>query len=150
MQQLITIHSAVISKVKIPPNVPGMSASEDNGSIARGLSGTKFDKDEDHLIAKAWIKATTEPKFGTWQKGNTFFKTLYTHFTGWVSHVNSRICPGEIPMPEGCTINAIKQRWFVIQKGANKILAVCTWYPIRSGEDHAKWQERCFPMALMR
>jgi len=76
------------------------------------VAPSKFDKDKDYLIAKAWIKATTDPKFGTWQKGNTFFKTLYTHFTGWVSHVNSRICPGEIPMPEGCTINAIKQRSF--------------------------------------
>jgi len=129
---------------RMPLDTPGnVDDDNDEGSVVGAAgAGTKFVAQEDFFIARAWIKSTTDPKFGTAQKGHTFYQTLFNHYTKWIGFSNLQKQDGESLIPEGHSLNAIKQRWFMLQRGVNYILAVRYRYPPKSGEDHATWQAR--------
>jgi len=107
----------------------GVNDGNNGSTVGAMIAVTKFHAEGDNLIARAWIKTTNDPKCGMAQRGNNFYQKLFNHFKGWLVYANSKKRAGENLIPEGCTLNAIKQHWLTLQRGVNIILNVHSCYP---------------------
>jgi hypothetical protein len=118
-----------------------MSGDEEDDTAGNNSTtggSPKFADVEDMAIAKAYIRASEDLENGCSQSSDHFFNTMFTHFKSIMGRAGGTFRKRKM--------TNIKQRWYQIQKGCHKILAIRSRHKIKSGEDVVAWNARLCPL----